>query len=167
MHNWIELLNNDDYLGIKKYLKDGGDVSETNESGESVLSCSLRAKCDMETINLLISGGADVFDFDDEGVSVFDMAITYGNVEMVNYFLEKNINVNATNRRSGFTPLMAAICYGRLEIVKLLLAKGANQKAQDSKGFTAVDFARKMNKKSILALLEVDEDSPVNRGYAR
>ena len=154
-------------MSVKKYLKDGADLEETNESGESVLACALIARCDLEILMLLIESGADVFDFDDEGVSIFDLAITYGNLEIVKYILDKGIDVNITRRRSSFTSLMAAACYGRVEIAKLLLENGANQKAQDLKGFTAIDFARKMNKKSVLALFDVDENAAVNRGVAK
>jgi len=167
MHTWLELLKNDDYLGIKKYIKSGADMSETNDSGEGVLSCALRARCDFETIMLLVESGADIFDFDDEGVSVFDMAITYDNVEMVNFLLSKGLDINATSRRSGFTSLMAAACYGRIEIAKILIEQGANQKLKDSKGFTAADFARKMHKKSILELLDYDPTAEKNMEYAR
>ena len=167
MNKWLELLKNDDYLGIKKYIKSNGDLSETNESGESVLACALRAGCDIETLMLLIESGADIFDFDDEGVSIFDMAVTYDNQEMLLYLIEQGKNVNETTRRSGFTALMAAACYGRVEIAQILLDNGADTNAKDSKGFTAVDFARKMNKKSILSLFEYDEKSPKNTAYAR
>ncbi len=167
MNKWLELLKNDDYLGIKKYIKSGGDLSETNEAGESVLACALRAQCDMETLMLLIESGADIFDFDDEGVSVFDMAVTYDNKEMVRYLIEQGKDINETTRKSRFTALMAAACYGRVEIAKILIEHGADQEAKDSKGFTAVDFARKMNKKSILELFEYDENAPKNTAYAR
>ncbi|MBU1927535.1 ankyrin repeat domain-containing protein, partial [bacterium] len=116
---------------------------------------------------LLIDSGADIFDFDDEGVSIFDMAITYNNIEMVQYLIDKKMNVNQTNRRSGFTPLMAAACYGRVEITKILIENNVDQNAVDSKGFCAADFARKMNKKSVLALLDYDSKSPKNTTYAR
>ncbi len=164
---WLELLKNDDYLGIKKYLKDGADISETNEVGESVLTCALRAGCEKETLMLLIENGADIFDVDDEGVSVFDIAITYDNADMVNYLIEQGKDVNDTTRKSGFTALMGAACYGRVEITKILLENGADQNARDSKGFSAIDFARKMNKKSILELFDYDENTPKNTGYAR
>ena len=167
MYTWIELLRNDDYLGIKKYIKNGADMSETNETGESVLSCALRERCDYETLMLLVEGGADMFDTDDEGVSVFDMAITYDNLKMVNYLIEKGIDVNKTSRNSGFTALMASACYGRTEIAKVLVKQGVNQNAQDSKGFTASDFARKMNKKSVLEVLDYNSEDPRNTGYAR
>jgi len=167
MNKWLELLKSDDYLGIKKYIKDGADLQDTNESGESVLACALRAGCEMETLMLLIQSGADIFDFDDEGVSVFDIAITYDNDAMVAYLLEQGIDVNKTTRKSGFTALMAAACYGRVSIAKMLLEKGADQYAKDSKGFSAIDFARKMNKKSILELFDYDPNAPKNTNYAR
>jgi len=167
MNKWLELLKNNDYLGIKKYIKNGADLQETNEAGESVLACALRARCDEDVLTLLIESGADIFDFDDEGVSIFDMAITYDNHFMVEYLLHKGMDVNKTNRKSGFTALMAAASYGRVEIVKLLLEKGANQYVQDAKGFTAIDFARKMNKKSVLELLDYDSKAPKNTNYAR
>lgn len=158
MNKWLELLKNNDYIGVKQYLKNGADMDETNDVGESIFACALRARCDIDLLMLLIDNGADIFDFDDEGVSIFDMAITYDNIEMVNYILDKGIDVNNTLRRSKLTPLMVASCYGRTEILKILLTHGANQEAQDSKGLTAFDFARKMNKKSILKLLSKDMD---------
>ncbi len=167
MYTWLELLKNNDYMGVKKYLKDGADLEETNDIGESVLACALRARCDMDLLMLLIESGADIFDFDEEGVSILDMAITYDNLEMVNYLIENGMDVNQTNRRSGFTSLMAAACYGRVEIAKVLLANGVDQNAKDSKGFTAIDFARKMNKKSVLELLNYNENDPKNTSYAR
>ena len=167
MYTWLELLKNNDYIGIKKYLRDGADLEETNEAGESVLACALRARCDIGLLMLLIENGADIFDFDEEGVSILDMAITYDNIEIVNYLISKGVNINHTNRKSGFTSLMAAACYGRVEIVKILLANGVNKDVKDSKGFSAIDFARKMNKKSVLELLNYDENSPKNTSYAR
>jgi len=167
LNTWLELLKNNDYLNVKKYIKDGGDLEETNENGESVLACALIAGCDIDLLMLLIDNGADMFDFDDEGVSIFDLSVTYNNIEMVNFLISKGLDVNKTTRRSGFTALMAAACYGRVEIAKILLEKGAKQETIDAKGFTAMDFARKMNKKSVLKILDFDEDDARNTGFAR
>ena len=166
-NKWLELLNSDDYIGIKKYLKSGADISEENEAGEGVLSCAIRARCAYETLMLLVDSGADIFDFDNEGVSVFDIAITYDNREMVTYLIKQGRDVNQTNRKSGFTPLMAAACYGRAEIAKILIENGVDQHMRDAKGFSAADFARKMNKKSVLEVLEYDKDAVQNKNYAR
>lgn len=167
MYTWLEILKNNDFIGAKQYIKKDADLNEETESGESVLATAIRHHCDEDLLSLLIDSGADIFFFDNEGVSIFDMAITYGNVFMVNHIIDKGIDVNQTQRRSGFTPLMCAACYGRTEIAKILLDNGANKDAKESKGFNATDFARKMNKKSVLVLLDFDKDAPQNKAYIR
>ncbi len=154
MNTWLEILRNNNYIGAKQYIKKDADLNDESDIGESVLAYALRYRCDEELIKLLINSGADVFDFDNEGVSIFDVAITYNNLFVVEYILEKGIDVNKTTRRSRFTPLMCASCYGHVDIIKLLLDEGANKETKDSKGFSATDFARKMNKKHVLELLE-------------
>ena len=64
MSTWIEFLKNDDFLSVKKCIKDGGDVNEANENGESVLANALRHSCDMDLLLLLIVAGADIYEFD-------------------------------------------------------------------------------------------------------
>ncbi len=167
MNKWIEFLKKNDLIGIKKYIKNGADINEANESGESVLASSLRYRCDFDLVMLLIDNGADIFDFDEEGVSIFDMAVTYDNIEVVKYLISQGVDVNTTQRRSKFTPLMAAVCYGRVDMVEFLIEQGANIKAVDAKGISVIDFARKMNKKTILNLLGYDKEAPINRNYAR
>jgi len=167
VNKWLEYLKNNDYMSVKKYIRDGADLNDVNESGESVLACALRAQCDMDLLMLLTDSGADIFEFDDEGVSIFDMAITYGNVEMVKYIIDKGIDVNKTQRRSRFTPLMCAASYGRTDIVKLLLEHGADKDRVEDKGFSATDFARKMNKISVLEVLRFDENDPKNKTNTR
>ena len=167
MNKWLEILKNNDFIDAKQYIKKGADLNEATESGESVLATALRYHCDEELILLLIQSGADIYDFDEEGVSIFDMAITYDNIALVKFIIDKGIDVNSTQRRSGFTALMCAACYGRAEIAKILLDNGADKNAIESKGFNATDFARKMNKKSVLVLFDFDETLPQNRSYIR
>lgn len=167
MNKWIELLKKNDLVGVKKHINDGADINEANESGESVLASSLRHRCDFDLVMLLIEAGADIFDFDEEGVTIFDMAVTYDNIEVVKFLISKGMDVNTTQRRSRFTPLMAAVCYGRVEMVEFLIEQGANIEAVDTKGISVIDFARKMNKKTILKLLNYDKNTPINRNYAR
>jgi ankyrin repeat protein len=167
MDKWIKYLRDNDFIAVKKYIKEGANIDASNENGESVLAMALRYKCDLDLLMLLVEGGADIYDFDEEGVSVFEMAITYGNIEMVKYLIDKGVDVNDTKRKSRFTPLMAAACYGRVDVAKLLIENGADTQAIDIKGISVTDFARKMNKKSILELLDYDENAPKNTSYAR
>lgn len=154
MTKWLSILQENDYLAAKKLIKDGADLNDRTEAGESVLAYALKSKCDQDMLELLIENGADLFYTDDEGVSIFDFAITYNNTYVIRLLLEKGIDVNETSRRSGFTALMAAVCYGRSAIVKMLLDAGADIHAVDSKGLNAMAFAKKMHKKSMIELLE-------------
>ena len=135
MTKWIGLLQEDDYIGVKQYLKEGADVNDHNENDESVLAYAIKCKCDDDLIDLLIENGADTDDFDHEGVSVFDYAITYNNIPLVKKMIADGIDVNHTNRKSRFTPLMAAVCYGRGEIVSMLLEHGADKNTMDTTKF--------------------------------
>lgn len=154
MNEWLKLLQNSDYIGIKKYIESGADVNEHNESGESVLALSLRYRCGDDVVMQLVENGAKLDDFDEEGVSIFDNAITYNNFTLFTYMVENGIDVNNTKRKSRFTPLMGAVCYSRVEMVKLLLKYGADKNRTDEKGLSVFDFARKMNKSTILKMLE-------------
>ncbi|MFZ3052368.1 MAG: ankyrin repeat domain-containing protein [Sulfuricurvum sp.] len=161
MEQWIELLKANNYLGIKQYLKKGASANESEENGESVICFALRYHCDLEILELLISEGADLYETDNEGVSVFDVAVTYNNLFLIEKLIIDGFDVNKSTRRSGFTPLMGAVCYGRVEVIQKLLDMGVDVKARDGHGLTAIDFARKMHKKAILALLQGEKDGTV------
>ncbi|WP_345981045.1 ankyrin repeat domain-containing protein [Sulfurimonas sp. HSL3-2] len=154
MNEWINLLQDNDYLGVKKYIKEGADVNESNETEESVLACALRYRCDDEIIDILVQNGADLNDFNEDGVSILDYAIMYNKIDLAKKIIESGVDVNRTNRPSRFTPLMGAVCYGRGEIAKMLLEKGADKDAVDNKGLSALGFAKKTHKKSMIKLLE-------------
>lgn len=154
MEQWIGLLKANNYLGIKQYLKNGANPNDEEENGESVICFAMRYHCDEEIIELLADSGADLFHTDHEGVSVFDVAVTYNNLPLIERLIREGFDVNRPTRNSGFTPLMGAVCYGRTEIIRKLLEMGVDVSARDRHGLSALDFARKMHKKSILALLE-------------
>ncbi|MDD2829042.1 MAG: ankyrin repeat domain-containing protein [Sulfuricurvum sp.] len=161
MEQWIGLLKANDYLGVKKYLKNGGNPNEVEENGESVICFAMRYHCDSEILDLLIDNGADIHHTDIEGVSVFDVAVTYNNIALIEKLIADGFDVNTSTRRSGFTPLMGAVCYGRSDVIKKLLELGVDVRARDGHGLSAIDFARKMHKKSILALLERDKEENI------
>lgn len=154
MTKWLSILQNNDYLAAKKHIKDGGNLNARTEAGESVLAYALKSRVDQDMLELLIENGADLFYSDDEGVSILDFAVTYNNLYMINLLLEKGKDINDVTRKSGFTPLMAAVCYGRYDIFRILLEAGADLNAVERKGMTALDFAKKMRKTSMIKLLE-------------
>ncbi len=154
MTKWLSILQNNDYLAAKKLIKGGANLNARTEAGESVLAYALKSRVDQDMLELLIDSGADLFYHDDEGVSIFDFAVTYNNLYVINLLLEKGKDINDVTRKSGFTPLMAAVCYGRYDIFRILLEAGADLNAVERKGMTALDFAKKMRKTSMIKLLE-------------
>ncbi|WP_109851707.1 ankyrin repeat domain-containing protein [Aquimarina sp. AU58] len=84
--------------------------------------------------------------------SPFCMAIVKGDLETVKKLIEFGSDVN--EKSDGMTPLMYAARYNRADIIKLLVKNGANIKAKNSKGYTAMKFAKQSNAKDAVALLE-------------
>ncbi|MBS1549535.1 MAG: ankyrin repeat domain-containing protein [Bacteroidetes bacterium] len=68
------------------------------------------------------------------------------------YLLEHGADVNKICDNK--TPLMFAAKYGKLEMVKQLLAKGAQKDLKNTKGYTALDYAKRENFQEIVQLLQ-------------
>ena len=90
---------------------------------------------------------------------MLDFAIASNNYNLVKKFIDQGFDPNKTERRSGFTPLMAAVCYNRYDILKLILEQKVALDARDSSGFTAYTFAKKMRKKKMMEIL-IENGSP-------
>ena len=84
--------------------------------------------------------------------SPFCMAIVKGDQETVKKLIELGIDVN--EKSDGMTPLMYAARYNRTDIIKILVEKGAEINTKNSKGYTAMKFAKQSNAKEAVALLE-------------
>ena len=160
MSDIMQAICEDNYLQIKKLIKDGIDINdiienEDNENDECLMFYAIHKKCSLETLKLMVENGFDIEFTDEHGVSLLDEAIVLGNVEFVTYLLdEKNINPNQTKRKSGLTPLMQASCYGKVDLVKLLIARGGDINVKDNLNLTAVDYARKLQRKKMQEFLE-------------
>lgn len=63
-----------------------------------------------------------------------------GDIEMAQFWLDREVDANATNSE-GFTPLICAAKGGHAAVVKLLLDRGADIHAGDNEGSTALMIA--------------------------
>jgi ankyrin repeat protein len=110
-----------------------------------VTSVSLATETDVTT-------ASHNYDLTTYKVSPFCMAIVKGDLEFVKKTIELGSDVN--QKSAGMTPLMYAARYNRTEIIKVLVNNGANIKTRDSKGYTAIKFAKLSNAYDAIALLE-------------
>ncbi len=75
-----------------------------------------------------------------------------GDIDIVNTFLTKGVDVNAKGRY-GRSALMTASLYGHVDMVKHLLAKGADVNAVDKSGDTALIDASSFGHREIVKIL--------------
>lgn len=143
---------------ISVALKHGARPNIMNLSGQPVLWLAI-VKDNNEAAKALIEAGAllDVQD-KEKGISPLSLAIARGNVEMVNYLLERKANPDLIDS-NGFSSLAYAAAYGQAEIVKALIAHNAEVNAVDKNGNTIlqlVDLGKspKDKKEEIKAILK-------------
>ncbi len=113
----------------------------------------LREDLRIETVRLLISGGADINAQDDFGCTALHDAVFYDLPDIVKLLLESGANPNIRDKESGSTPLDKAISDGYADIVELLLLYGADANARDRNGQTPLHEAAWENQGDIAELL--------------
>jgi len=93
-----------------------------------------------ETVQFLVSKGADVNPRANDGFSPLTWASMYGQDKIVRFLVSKGADVNA---RDGYgqTPLRLAVVNENFRTVKFLVSKGADVNAKDNEGHTPLYWA--------------------------
>jgi hypothetical protein len=76
-----------------------------------------------------------------------------GHVDVIEFLLEKGVNINAQAGESKTSALMIAAESGQVEAVKTLIRHGADPHLKNSHGETALIIANKYGKKGVVAIL--------------
>jgi ankyrin repeat protein len=93
---------------------------------------------DIDEIKALINQGYDVnYHKMEDGYTALMIAVSRGNVNIINYLIKNGANVNAKSKY-GDTALIRASVWGRTIISKILLEAGANIDDQNSLDVTAL-----------------------------
>jgi len=160
----IETIENDNIVKMKALCKAGIDLSLPIDAGLEygledpdympVLFFAIRKHASIEFIEVLLDNGLNIKDIDEDGLSAIDIAIKFKREDVVNFCIEKGMDINATSRKSGITPILLASCFNNISMVKLLLKHGAKINAQDSNGMSAKDYAKKLGQKKMIAFLD-------------
>jgi len=164
MEELIETIENDTVVKMKALCKAGVDLTQPIDAGLEygledpdympILFFAIRKYASIELIEVLLENGLDLNQIDEDGLSAIDIAIKFKRLDMVQYCIDKGIDINTTRRPSGITPITLAACFNNTEIVQLLLDNGAEINAQDNIGMSTKDYAKKLGQKKMLVYLD-------------
>tara|TARA_B100001540_G_scaffold188818_1_gene166502 strand:+ start:258 stop:1304 length:1047 start_codon:yes stop_codon:yes gene_type:complete len=99
------------------------------------------------------SKGIDCLETRDlEGCSPLHYAALSGHKEIVEFLLNKNVNINPLDK-GGISPLFGAVLGGHIEIINILLKNGADKSFINDEGESLLDFALKHTFQKNLFLL--------------
>jgi ankyrin repeat protein len=136
----------------------GAEVNARDASGQTALHRAVRSGDNAraaETISALLAAKAEVNARDKDGVTPLWIAASAhgGKASIVELLVHAGADVNLA-ASDGSTPLMEAAGEGDEKTVAVLLQSRANMAAKDSRGKTALDYARSREREASVALLE-------------
>jgi len=91
-------------------------------------------------LDILNENGAHLHIKDGYGNSLLHIAAMKGNLSIMSFLLEKNMDINGLNK-SGKTPLHFAAKHSNLEVSIFLLKNGADYTIRDDSGRTFLESA--------------------------
>jgi ankyrin repeat protein len=160
----IEAIEHDSIVTVKKLCQEGVDLTWPIAIGLeydledhdtiSVLSYAIRNYASVELIEVLLEHGCNLHEVDDDGLSTIDIAIKFKREDIIQFCVERGMDVNISHRKSGITPILLAACFNNTSIVELLLKNGADINALDGSGMSAKDYALKLGQKKIVNFLD-------------
>jgi len=89
-----------------------------------------------------------------EGWTSLHFASRLGFCDVSEKLINAGANVNFSDPKLGYTPLMVGASNGHLELCKLLLTHGAQKDAKNACGQSALDFARMWGRTELEQLLQ-------------
>jgi ankyrin repeat protein len=119
----------DDLSGVRKLIKDHGDVNAAANDGSSALLWAA-FHSDVEMTKALLAAGAAVDAANHYGVTPLLQASRNGDVEVMRVLLDAGAQPTRWHAE-GETPLMAAARTGKVDAVKLLIDRGSFVNAAD------------------------------------
>ncbi|WP_296618850.1 ankyrin repeat domain-containing protein [Marivirga sp.] len=153
-HGHLEVL---DFL-LKTGVSPDSVATENKETKSLIIAAAESKKFDV--ITRLIDYGANLSLSDGKGNSLFHTAVTVGDLKLIQFLAEQNLNPNTRND-SGYTPIYLAVLQNSDEhrsaiIEALLSSKQMDLNARDENGFTQLHHAAKNNDLNVfLVLLEL------------
>ncbi|MCU0370019.1 MAG: ankyrin repeat domain-containing protein [Bacteroidales bacterium] len=128
----------------------GADVNPDPCRNNKACTCGpnfrtpLHAACEMGKLDLteaLVSNGAKVNLFSNDGFTPLHLAVKKGNIDVVRYLAGHGAFQDVRDRNQGATELHLAAAMGYGDIAKFLVENGSSPTSQDFCGKTPLDYA--------------------------
>jgi ankyrin repeat protein len=137
----------EDAYKVFKYLLQVTDINinmENKSTENALMMLAFKGKLDL--VKYMVDEiGAEP---DKDGWTPLHYAATSGHLDIVEYLISKEVDIDAQSP-SNTTPLMMAARYGHIKVVKYLLDNEADLSLHNSQNLTAIDFAYLNNQKEI------------------
>jgi ankyrin repeat protein len=154
IHNNIDVLYNAGgtldltAMDIAIYQENDIALSELLKTGKIInknkylnLACNFNNK---QIIKYLCDFGADINYIDERGYNSIMYATSFSTIEIMNFLIEQNVDVNLGRRPGdGATALILAIYSSNIEKIEILLKAGADKNIKNNAGETIYDIAAK------------------------
>jgi ankyrin repeat protein len=164
MEELLEAIEHDSLVRIRKICRSGIDLTTPIDIGKeygleepdetTILFYAIRKDASIEAIEVLLEFGVDIREIDQDGLSAIDVAIKFRREDVIEFCIEKGMDVNETHRKSGITPIILTACFNNINMAKLLIEHGADINSKDYAGLTVKDYAKKLGQKKMLTFLE-------------
>ncbi|MEX0849186.1 MAG: ankyrin repeat domain-containing protein [Candidatus Dependentiae bacterium] len=144
------------------------DINAQNNDGETALIIATRWNY-ADIAKKIIRAGADVNIAQNTGLTPLHEVVINGNVDLAKILLDEGADINVRDTYRGRTPLhwVTRITVGApkkklnqisvatsVKLVRLLLSRGADPMIKDFQGKTALQWARKINAKPLIDILQ-------------
>ncbi|MBL7471733.1 ankyrin repeat domain-containing protein [Robertkochia sediminum] len=136
---WAALKNHVDVA--KLLIEYGANVNEQKNIKEHTIlgyACSSK-DASLEMVKLLVENGADIDKSNHLNFTPLMRAVASGKIDIVEYLITKNANINAQTDFGRYSPLHYACSRNNMQIVELLLENGANPDMKDKNNLRPID----------------------------
>ena len=142
---------------LAQLLRDGANIDEEDETGETALFAGALA-AEPKIVDQLLVAGADAAITNDRGMSALHAAAFSGDAETVHILLgeayaSKRVDVNDADNKLGVTPLIVAAEENQGHIVAYLVTAGADKEIAERHGYTALTRAAYHGHDQIVTIL--------------
>ena len=151
--SFLKAASSSDEVAVSTFITAGmnPNVQEPTTGGSALISAATRG--DLEVVNALLHGGADVNQKDEKKFTALLRALQNGHEAIANILVARpELDVNAQGE-GGANALINFVAREREETVEDLLKRGANVNLQDFEGDTALNIAVQRGNVKLVNLL--------------